>query len=102
MNITKVKNQIRLRVHFLSLAKVWGRAKVNGVPGGLTLTPTLSNPLSYAGTDAADAELLALCVSASNAPPLSTSNPYNHHLRLRIGNSATVIFGILFFTVINK
>lgn len=75
----------------------WGRAKVNGVPGGLTLTPTLSNPLRYAGTDAADAELLALCVSASNAPPLSTTNPYNHHLRLRIGNSATVIRDTVFY-----
>lgn len=77
---------------FFVAGEGWGNGKVNGVPGGITLTPTLSNPFRYAGADAPQCEFLALCVSASNAQGV----PNNHHLRLRLGNSATVIQDTIF------
>lgn len=73
----------------------WGNGKVNGVPGGITQTPSLPNPFRYSGADAPNAEFLALCVSASNASP-PPGAIYNHHLRLRLGNSATVIQDTIF------
>ncbi|PHR32160.1 MAG: hypothetical protein COA38_06710 [Fluviicola sp.] len=74
----------------------WGAGKANGVPGGYTGTPSLSNPFRYAGPGAPNGEFLALCVSASNAETLN-GVPYNHHLRLRLGNSATIIQDTVFY-----
>ncbi|MCJ8291389.1 MAG: hypothetical protein HRT58_16405 [Crocinitomicaceae bacterium] len=74
----------------------WGAGKANGVPGGYTGTPSLSNPFRYAGPGAPNGEFLALCVSASNAETVN-GVPYNHHLRLRLGNSATVIQDTVFY-----
>lgn len=73
----------------------WGSGMYNGVPGGTTITPSLANPFRYAGADAPDGEFLALCVSASDAEiPLGSA--FNHHLRLRLGNSATTILDTTF------
>ncbi len=72
----------------------WGRGKVNGIPGGVTLTPALSNPYRYSGADAPNAELLVLSVSASSASPVAGNN---HHLRLRLGNSASIIQDSIYF-----
>lgn len=74
----------------------WGNFKANGVPNGYTGTYSILNPFRYDGPDAANAEFLALCVSASNAPPL-VSIGFNHHLRLRIGNGQAVIRDTLYF-----
>ena len=74
----------------------WGNGKANGAPNGYTAALPLASPYSYAGPDAPDAEFMALAVSASNA---SSPTPpfYNHHHRLRIGNTPTVIMDTVFY-----
>lgn len=75
----------------------WGNGKVDGIPGGYTANLGLSNPFNYAGAGAPSAELLMLCVSGSNAPPPSSGYLFNHHLRLRLGSSATVVQDTVYY-----
>lgn len=90
------QKQSEISSSFFVPGEGWGSSKINGVPGGITSTVSVNNPLRYAGTDAPDCEILALNVSASNASPLVT-NGFNHHLRLRFGTSQTVIRDTIFF-----
>lgn len=74
----------------------WGNGKANGVPSGYSTNLPLGSPFAYSGADAPNAEFLALAVSASNAsPPLGMS--FNHHHRLRIGTSLTMIMDTIFY-----
>jgi len=74
---------------FFVAGEGWGRSKVNGVPGGASITINLPTNFSYNGPGAPNAEFLGLCVSASNANSVDPN--YNHHLRLRLGNSGVTI-----------
>ncbi|MDG1330789.1 MAG: C25 family cysteine peptidase [Crocinitomicaceae bacterium] len=73
----------------------WGNPKYNGAGGGWSNTVSLPTPLSYSGVGAPNAEFLALCTSASNA--ITAGSPYNHHLRLRLGNSGATIRDTSFY-----
>jgi len=73
---------------FFTAGEGWGKTKLNGAGGGITVNLSASTSFPYTGPGAPNATFKGLSISASNA---NASGTFNHHLKWLIGSSNTEI-----------